>query len=414
MKTAVVTSLFGLILMGLAPFVAGCGSSDSTSDTPPQLPASSNVTLTKVSAADSSATGTLYIGDTSTGDIFQVKTQPKSPLSPLQWLSPTQLIASGYYGDYYLLDLDAKTLDQLQGSVTASNATFSHAGDMVATTGPNGELLIASTKDGHQLSQVTAGPTAYGVWAPDDQHVFWPGSPSGIAEVGSGWKVTTVDTGQSSLNAVWTHDSKSVVFTDSAGIYSVDANSGAKTTLYSWPAGSNVKPQSLRVSNDGQYALVNAGDAAGGFRALIVPLSGTTEGAQVTASWSGNSAWSTTEDVLATIADWCTPQARLLLINPDGSTRSTVATDQALQTPAFSPDGQTIAYVGSDPNGQGTQVKDGLVLRSVAGGDVVTFLPGFHRPDAWSPDGHWLAYSTGPLPYECEDVGGSTQVLPFP
>ncbi|MGA2285326.1 MAG: hypothetical protein ABSG55_03545 [Dehalococcoidia bacterium] len=413
MKTAVVASVLGAVLIASSLLVAGCGSGDGDSATPAVLPASSHVTLTQVKAPDSNASGTLYIGDSSTGDIFQVNTQPKSTLSPLQWLSPTQLIVAGYYGDYFVLDLDAKTLSQLPGTVSESRVTFSHAGDMLATTGPNGELLIASAKDGTQLSEVTSNPTAYALWAPDDKHVFWPGSPSGIAAVGSGWKVVTVDTGQSALNAIWTKDSKSVVFTDSAGVYSVDAESGAKTMLYSWPAGSNVQPHDLQVSNDGDYALVTT--SGSGVRALVVSLSGATKGSQVTATWSGNATWSPTEDVLATIADWCTPQARLLLLNPDGSVRSTVATDQALQTPAFSPDGRTIAYVGADPNAQGsTTAKDGLVLRNVAENAVVTFLPGFHRADSWSPDGHWLAYSPGPTPYECMDTGGSTQILPFP
>ena len=396
MKNAVVASLLGTVLVASSLFVIGCGSGEGASGTPAPLPVNSNVTLAKVAAPDSNATGTLYIGDASTGDIFQVKTKPKSPLSPLQWLSPTQLIVSGYYGDYFVLDLDAKTLNLLPGTVSETNTTFSHAGDMLATTGPNGELLIASAEDGHQLSQVTSNPAAYALWAPDDKHVFWPGTPSGIAAVGSSWKVVTVDTGQSALNAIWASDSKSVVFTDPAGIYSVDADSGAKTTLYSWPAGSNVKPQGVQLSNDGKYALVTE-SSGNGVRGLMVPITGATNGAQITATWSGNATWSPTQDVLATIADWCTPQARLLLLNPDGSVRydrrdGPGAADAGLL--ARRPDD---FLRGVDPSAQGSPTaKDGLVLRSIAENAVVTFLPGFHRADAWSPDSHWLAYSPGP------------------
>ncbi len=413
MKTAVVASLFGFILIGLAPFVAGCGTSESVSVTPAPLPASSQVTLAKVKAPDSKAEGTLYVGDASNGDIFQVKTKVKSPLSAVEWLSPNQLIVVSYYHDYYVLDLDAKTLNQLPGTMADSNVTFSHAGDMMASTGPNGELLIGSAKDGHQLSQVTSSPTAYALWAPDDKHVFWPGAPSGIAAVGSSWKVVTVDTGESALNATWTSDSGSVVLADSAGVYSIDANSGAKTALYSWPTGSNVHPQALKLSTDGRYAVVTTSNGNGGFRTLIVPLSGASKGAQVTGVWPGNAQWSPTEDVLAIIADWCRPEAGLLLVNPDGSIKSTIAADPALQMPRFSPDGRTIAYVGSDPEEEGSQAV-GLVLTSVDENDVVAFLPGFMGDDSWSPDGHWLAYTPGPAPYECADTGGSTLIMPFP
>jgi hypothetical protein len=72
-----------------------------------------------------------------------------------------------------------------------------------------------------------------------------------------------------------------------------------------------------------------------------------------------------------------------------------------------------VAYVGTDPQ-TGTQADGGLVVRSVEGNDVVAFLPGPLRDDVWSPDGRWLAYSPGPLSFQCADITGNTQILPFP
>ena len=56
----------------------------------------------------------------------------------------------------------------------------------------------------------------------------------------------------------------------------------------------------------------------------------------------------------------------------------------------------------------------GVLVRSVEGESVVAFLPGFLRTDVWSPDGRWLAYSPGPIAYQCADIAGNTQILPFP
>ena len=406
MKTAVVTSLFAIVLVASTLFAAGCGSSG---DAVKMLPENSTLTLEKVTAPDADAEGKLYLGDTATGNIFRVKTRPDSWLSAYQWVSPTQLIVAGYYHDYYLLDLTAKTLDRLPGTVAGSNVSISHSGELMAIPGPTGDLMLWSVKDDAQVASISAGPVGYTLWSPDDKHIFWPGAPSGIASVGSQPAVVAADTREGALSVTWSRDGASIIFNGGDGIYSIDADSGARTLLYSWPAGLQLLPEAPKLSPDGKYALVAARDASGtGFRALIVPLDGTA-GVQVTSVWPEDAEWSPAEDVVAVVGDWCKPESRLLLLNADGSVRSTF--EGATQIPVFSADGSTIAYVGYDPQG-GTD--GGLVVRNVAGGNVVAFLPGFLRDDVWSADGRWLAYTPGPVPYQCMEVTGSTQVLPFP
>ena len=408
MKTAIVTSLFGLVVASTlcAP---GCGG--SSEDAVKALPETSTLTLDKVAAPDNDAEGKLYIGDTSTGDIFRVKTQPDSWLSAYQWVSPTKLIVVGYRRDQYLLDLSAKTLHRLPSSAAESNVTFSHSGELMATTGLNGELLIWSVKDNREFARINTGPIGYTVWSPDDKHIFWPGTPSGIASVGPQPAVVAADTGEGTLTAAWSSDATAIVFNGGDGIYSIDAHSGAKTLLYSWPAGVEPMPEAPKLSRDGKYALVAArgADDTSSFRALIVPLDGGTQGVQVTSVWAEDAEWSPADDVLAVVADWCKPESRLLLLGPDGSIRSTF--EGAMQIPAFSPDGSMVAYVGTDPEG-GTD--GGVLVRSVEGESVVAFLPGFLRDDVWSADGRWVAYSPGPLSFQCADIAGNTQILPFP
>jgi Tol biopolymer transport system component len=406
MKTAIVTSLFGLVVASTL-FAAGCGGSGGGAVK--MLPEDSTVTLEKVKSPDNDAEGRLYIGDTSTGEIFRVKTKPDSWLSAYQWVSPSELMTAGYYHDYYLLDLTAKTLHRLPGGVADSAVTFSHSGELMATTGPTGELMIWSVEDNAQVAQIPAGPVGYTVWSPDDKHIFWSGAPAGIASVGPQPVVVTADMGEGALSAAWSRDGTSVIFRGADGVYSIDADSGAKTLLYTFPAGLEAVPDPPEMSPDGKYALVSARDASGsGLRAIIVPLDGST-GAQVTSVWPQDAAWSPAENVVAVVGDWCREESRLLLLNADGSVRSTF--EGATQIPVFSVDGSTIAYVGADPAGE---ADEGLVVRDVDGENVVAFLPGFLRTDVWSPDGRWLAYTPGPLSYQCAEFAGTTEILPFP
>ncbi len=413
MKKVAVTSLAGLVFLSLTLFLAGCGGSTSNKIDQPDvvpLPADSTVTLEQVDAPDANAEGKLYLGDTTTGQVFEVKTDPDSWLSGYQWISPNQLIVAGYYHDFFLLDLTAKTLHRLPDVPATSSVSFSHSGEFMAVIGPNNDLMIWSVMDAKQVSDISTGPIGYSLWSPDDTRIFWPGAPSGAATTDAQPVNVSIDTGGGALSARWSNDGKSIVFSDTDGFYSTDATTGVKTKLYTWPAGTTLLPDTPKLSPDGKYALVSARDAAGnGFRALVVPLDGSSKGVQITGVWPADVEWSSTEDVVAAVADWCQPTAHLLLVNADGTTRSTI--EGATQIPFFSDDGTQIAYVGPDPE-SGTN--EGLVVRSATGVSVATFLPGVLRDDVWSPDARWVAYTPGPVSYQCMDTSGTTQVLPFP
>jgi hypothetical protein len=74
----------------------------------------------------------------------------------------------------------------------------------------------------------------------------------------------------------------------------------------------------------------------------------------------------------------------------------TAASGRAEDAPAWSPDGQRIAFVRYDPF-----VTPQIYLMDPDGSNVVRRATGFNAP-AWSPDGRWLAVDTGLCVYECD------------
>ena len=65
-----------------------------------------------------------------------------------------------------------------------------------------------------------------------------------------------------------------------------------------------------------------------------------------------------------------------------------------LSDPRFSPDGQRLAYVRTQPDLQSNGYRSAIWLSSADGGHLRQFTSGIKRDSAprWSPDGHWLAF----------------------
>jgi Tol biopolymer transport system component len=65
-----------------------------------------------------------------------------------------------------------------------------------------------------------------------------------------------------------------------------------------------------------------------------------------------------------------------------------------LSDPRFSPDGQWLAYVRTQPDLQSNGYKSAIWLASAGGGRLRQFTSGAKSDSAprWSPDGHWLAF----------------------
>jgi len=439
-KDARVGSLLVLLTVAaMVLVVAGCGRGSGADDvssntatsgptatlflteTPsPPLPELSSITLAPTARGDYPPG--MYIVDASTGRPYQIITAPGPILEPWEWISPTQLVLCGWMPSdrsCYLLDLDAKALRRLPRS-DEQGITVSHSGDLM-TSLDLFDLVISSVADDREIGRIVNGPMAIEnwnpnvSWAPDDEHIFLQsaGSTTGfIASVEAEPKLVPADAPVSGM-VDWTPDSRAVVFANTDGIFSIDATSGETTRLYSWPAGSNVAPDAVRLSPDGKFALAVEEVSRD---AYVVPLDGSPGGTKITNVESEDTGWSPTEDVLATIADRCTPDSRLLLVNPDGSIRTTITGADFI--PRFSADGSMIAYEGADPSASGTQPAQGVVVRSATGGyQVTSFLPGFFDDTTWSPDGRWFADETGimPPPYanSC-DTTAKTEITQLP
>ncbi len=76
--------------------------------------------------------------------------------------------------------------------------------------------------------------------------------------------------------------------------------------------------------------------------------------------------------------------ARLWLVNADGSGARTIGPTFGAGTPSWSPDGSHIAFTGDNANGK-------VFTIAADGSDLETVVPGGLFP-AWSPNGRWLVY----------------------
>jgi hypothetical protein len=448
MKNVRPASLVGVLALGAsALLIAGCGGSGrSAASTPlptdeptatefptwtpaPPLPEISSVTLVPVGTpmAQGGSVDGLYLAEASTGQSFKVETAPGPALWPDAWISPTELVVSPWVqsdNSYYLLNLDAKTLRRLPVMGDQSGVSFSHSSALMTRMGPGSELIISSIADNREVAHIAVAPALTMdsgprvIWAPDDRHILVRAGNATlqfIASVEATPVVVPAETRDYTGAFFWTPDGRAVVFANAEGIFSINATSGEKTRLYAWPAGTSAGYGDLSISPDGKYVLVSAGD--GPKRDLVlVPVNGGTRGARIAYAEMSDAAWSPVDDFVAVIADRCTPDSRLFLVNADGSLRATIPGADFI--PRFSADGTTMAYFGSGPEGSAKQDQGGIVIRRATGDNaLIAFAPGLFNDGAWSPDGRWMAYSpSGPSPFvdSCAVGDERTAITPFP
>ncbi len=451
MKNVRLMSLVGVLALGASALLIGAcgrggGSKGATLTPPPTeeptatpfptwtpappLPATSSIELkpAETPTSPSEPVDGLFLAQVSTGQSFQVDTAPGPTLYPDVWLSPTELVVSPLVWwnmpdkSYYLLDISAKTLRRLPVTLDDTAVSFSNFSGLMTSTGAQGEIIISSIADNRRVGAIGRNPTtvlgARVFWAPDDKHILVRAANSTsqfIASVEATPVVVPAETPDYTGAFFWTPDGRAVVFANAEGIFSTNATSGEKTRLYAWPSGTSETHGELTISADGKYALASA--SSGPQRdAVIVPLDGRTKGVRIAYVELSDAAWSPTEDFLAIIADRCTPDARLLLVNGDGGLRATISGAEFI--PTFSPDGTLLAYVGGDPAEAGTQGQGGTVIRSATGDNaLIAFAPGLFNDGPWSPDGRWMAYSpSGPSPFvdSCAVGDERTAITPFP
>jgi Tol biopolymer transport system component len=75
--------------------------------------------------------------------------------------------------------------------------------------------------------------------------------------------------------------------------------------------------------------------------------------------------------------------------------------------PAFSPDGNSIAYLHDDTNKSATSYPTGLYIIDRNGNNRKLVLPGVHLDPAWSPNGQWLVFSSLGAIQKCKINGDS-------
>ncbi len=403
------------------PSPAPPATSFATETPPPDLPELSSISLQP--GEQGQYQSGMYLVDAATGQPYQIVTAPGPILDPWEWISPTQLVLCGWVPqdrNCYLLDIDAKTLRRLPRS-DQQDVTVSHSGDLM-TSLDLFDLVISRIADDQEIGRIVNGPNPidnwnpYVRWSPDDTRLFLRaagGATGYIASVEATPQLLPAGTVPSGAIVDWTPDSRSVVFADQSGVSSIDAATGQTTRLFAWPAGSSITPDEVRVSPDGRFALVLAFAARD---AYVVPLGGSATGIHISNVESMDIAWSPKGDVLALIADRCTADSRLLLVNADGSVRTTI--NGANFIARFSADGSMVAYEGLDPAASGPDAAQGIVVRNAGDYSVASFVPGLFDDTSWSPDGRWFSVETAlmPPPYanSCVETASKTEIRPFP
>ena len=354
-----------------------------------------------------------------------------------QW-SPdgTRIAYDGRDGEVHVIGADGSGDRAVAPGGTAS---WSPDGNQLVFPAPDGRSLVVAAADGSSLRTLVSGADSYNapVWSPDGTAIAY--GTSGVAapqEVHvvrpDGTDDHAVATGE---RAFWSPDSKRLAVVDSAyHLFVVGRDGSAGIAI-----GSALFGSSVSWSPDGQEVVYAEGAPTfWGNRIRASPAGGGAARALVDSQPSAevtNPHWSSDGRRVLFVSQNATPDEDVYGVAAAGGRVRRVVGDIVgdvsvdERDPAWSPDGQLLAYVvASNPYGATKRVDvrdpatgevvsagsrrdgeqpawspDGSRLAFVAHGSIVVErLDGTHlrrlaagtQPD-WAPDGKWLAYVGG-------------------
>lgn len=112
-------------------------------------------------------------------------------------------------------------------------------------------------------------------------------------------------------------------------------------------------------------------------------------------------AWSPDGNSLAYVAS-----AQVYVVNPDGSNpRQLTHAKTRTETPAWSPDGKRIAYVSYD------DARDEIYVMNADGSNPIRLTTDYGAAPAWSPDGQYIAYVSAGEIYVMNSDGSNSRRL---
>jgi len=256
---------------------------------------------------------------------------------------------------------DSSTTDPARGIAPPENPNLpmSQPPSTVSTSGVK-EYVYVANNDGSDARVLTQGGQAS--LSPDGRRILFHRFPTPASE----GQIYVIDADGSHERPVvtggspsWSPDGKRIIFADEGGIEAVDADGSNGTTIVS---------TDFRDDNN---------------RSLDLPLA--------------EPVWSPDGKRIAFVrsTDWVDWTSQIFVVNVDGSnvhrlSQNTGGMSYAESDPAWSPDGNSIAY-WSAAYGLAITDANGGTPRSAFGG-----LPavGTESKPAWSPDGATLAFNT--------------------
>ena len=260
------------------------------------------------------------------------------------------------------------------------------------------------------------------LWAPDEEHLLYqspyPGNPNQYA-----MSIVSPREPQSPLvleeplrdwgGADWSPEGAAVLFPAADGVIKYTIETGERTIMYRWPE--ERLHGKVSVSSVSGHVLVwgytlNPPGASAPSSLQAVVFLGDGRGIQI--SGASRMAWSPKEDVLLTIANYCTDRHEIWLIGSDGKVLSVLGSSIHPDSAQWSSDGTQIMY----EHAYAALEERVTTVSSVEGGEehVIRRMPGVYQTTWWSPNGRWILFSPHAAGI-CEGTSGRmSEIRPFP